>query len=68
MIGIYLFSFFVYISTAMTVTELFHYDDQFKTFYYIFHFPAMYFALALFTFVFAATDKIILVIRRYNKA
>lgn len=59
--------FVLYVTQAVLVTETFTTDSQYKTYYHIFHFPSMYFGLILFTFVFSATDKIILSLRRWKK-
>ena len=59
--------FVLYTAQAVAVTEIFTTDAQYKTYYHIFRFPSMYFALILFTFVFSATDKIILSLRREHK-
>ena len=60
-------SFLIYVLVAIAVAEIFYFDDQYKTYYHIFYFPSMYFALVLFTFVFAAVDRIILALRRQRK-
>jgi len=67
LVVLFIFSICFYILTACLVTEIFTYDDQYKTYYHIWSFPSMYFAVILFTFVFAATDKVILTLRRYRK-
>jgi len=67
LIALFVFSLLFYFLSAILVTEIFTLDDQYKTYYHIWHFPSMYFAFILFIFVFASTDKVILSLRRHRK-
>merc|ERR1711957_1009661 len=68
LIALFVFSLLFYFLSAILVTEIFTLDDQYKTYYHIWHFPSMYFAFILFIFVFASTDKVILSLRRHRKS
>mgnify|MGYP000998507389 CR=1 FL=1 len=67
MVVVQLISFLSYVVVAVGVSLIFYFDDQYHSYQHIFSFPSMYFALILFTVIFAATDRLTAFLRRHRK-